>query len=197
MLLPVVALFLGFLFPGSAVATGHDDLGPNLGADDESIGTLPILGDQDPLVFVRHTRDARPAYYLEGSYGELISTIVGLSGSGTVTRENLADGRVRLGFHGRVQLALDSGLLQVTGIQIGMNVPAAYRSGQASTWFEGRESPAYALRQGNLALPVSALDALGALEQSPWILSAHSRTQGNYQFRAQADAGLLFVGQSY
>jgi hypothetical protein len=196
MLLPVAVLFLGFLLPGSAVATGHNDPIPG-GADDESIGTLPIVGNQGELILVRHTRDTRPAYYLEGSYGEVLSTIVGFSGSGTVTRENLADGRVRLSFHGRIQLALDSGLLQVTGIQIGASVPAAYRGSLASTWFEGRVSPASTLRQGDLALPVSALDALGALEQSPWILAARSRTQGNYQFRAESDAGVLYVGQLY
>jgi len=196
MLLPVVALFLGFLFPGSAVATGHDDPGPG-GADDESIGTLPILGNQGELVLVRHSKDARPAYYLEGSYGEMLSTIVGFSGSGTVTRENLADGSVRLGFHGRIQLALDRGLLQVTGIQIGANVPAAYSGALASTAFEGRVSPASALRQGDLALPVSALDALGALEHSPWVLAARSQTLGNYLFRAESDSGVLYVGQSY
>lgn len=197
-LLPAVALAMGFLLPAGVHATDtHGGPPPPLGSDDESIGTLPIQGNQGQLMLVRNTRDTRPAYYIEGSYGELLSTIVGFSGSGSVTRENLADGRVRLGFHGRIQIALDRGLLAVTGIHVGASVPAAYRGAQANSSFEGRVSPTQVLRQGILPLPVSALDSLGALEQSPWTLAARSRTQGSYHFRAQSDAGILYIGQDY
>lgn len=196
-LVPVLALALGALFPGRVQATGGTVPPPPLGSDDESIGTLPILGNQYELVLVRRTHDTRPDFYLEGNYGEILSTIIGFTGSGTVTRENLADGRARLGFHGRIQLALDRGLSQVAGIGIGISVPVAYSGSEAASWFENRASALRNLNEGDLALPVTALDGIGALEQSPWILHAHSRTQGDYHFRALADSGVLFVGQSY
>lgn len=196
----LVAVFvLGFVFPGGPSATAGTASGPgvNQGGDDETIGTLPIMGNQGQLLLVRRTRDVRPDFYLEGAYDEMLSTITGFTGTGRATYETLPGGRVRLGFHGQLELQLDRGLLQVTGIQIGASVPSAYRGSQAWSGFAGQVSPTRALRSGNFLLPVAALDAQGALDQAPWVLSAHSRTCGNYQFHAMSDAGVLYIGQTY
>jgi hypothetical protein len=199
-LLLVLAFVLGFLFPGSATATGGSGNGSGVdrGGDDETIGTLPIVGNHgQQLALVRRVRDTRPDFYLEGSYGELLSTIVGFTGSGCVTYENRPGGTVRLGFHGQLELALDRNLLQVTGIQIGAFVPAAYSGARAWSGFAGLVAPTRALRPGDLALPVAALDGLGALDRTPWILAARSRVRGSYEFHALADAGVLYIGQTY
>ena len=190
---------LGLVFPAAPTAQAGTTSGGGLGqgGDDETIGTLPILGNQGQLQLVRRVRDVRPDMYLEGAYDELLSTIIGFTGTGSVTYQTLPDGRVRLGFHGQLELALDRGLMQVTGIEIGASVPAAYRGAQAWAGFAGQVERTRALRTGDLALPVVALDALGSLDQAPWILGAQSPRQGSYMFHALAEGAVLYVGQTY
>jgi hypothetical protein len=197
-LLPV-AFALGLAFPAGGVANAGTapGAGAGQGGDDETIGTLPILGNQGQLLLVRRARDVRPDFYLEGAYDELLATIVGFTGSGSVTYLPLADGRVRLGFHGALELALDRGLMQATQIEVGSHVPGAFRNAQAWSGFAGQFTPTRALRAGEFALPVAALDAAGQLEQNPWILGARSRARGSYLFHALADGAVLYVGQTY
>ena len=192
----------GFTLPGVVMAGGHNSGNSTgsdggSGGDDETIGTLPILGNQGQIPLFRHVRDSRPNLYLQGNYDEILSTIVGFTGSGSATIESLPDGTVRLGLHGQLELQLDRGLLQVTGIQIGEHVPAAFRGAALSNGLAGQVGSAGRMRPGDQLLPVAGLDGLGLLGQTPWLLSAHSRTRGNYEFHAWADAGVLFVGQTY
>lgn len=82
------ALALGLAFPAfsSAVGGPTNGVGFDRGGDDETIGTLPITGNHGQhLPLVRKARDTRPAFYLEGSYGDLVSTIAGFTGSGSVS----------------------------------------------------------------------------------------------------------------
>ncbi len=206
-----VVFVLGFLLPSGTSAFGGSDGtagggttgggtgggGAAGGGDDETIGTLPILANGSPFDLVRHLRDTRPDFYLEGAFDEILSTIVGYTGSGQVTLESRPGGLVRLGFHGQLELALDRSLLQLTGIQIGTTVPTEYRGARAQIGIAGQLTTIRAMRSGSFMLPVAALDGIGALNQVPWVLASHSRTQGGYLFHARADTAVLYVGQTY
>jgi len=213
-LLLAVAFVLGFVFPAAPAALGGDTSGSGgtagggtggggtggggtAGGDDETIGTLPILGAGGQFDLVRHFSDTRPDFYLEGAFDEILSTIVGYSGSGKVTMESRPGGLVRLGFHGELELALDRSLLQVTGIQVGTTVPEAFRGARAQIGIAGRLGQRQTLRAGNFRLPIAALDGAGALNQYPWVFASRTRAQGGYQFHALADAAVLYLGQTY
>jgi len=193
-LLLALAFVLGSIFKGS---TALADVGRDAGGDDETIGTLPVFGNTGQLDLVRRLYDTRPDFYLEGSLGEIVSTIVGFTGTGHVTIESRPDGKVRLGVHGQVELALDHNLLQLTGIQIGTTVPDVYAGALAASGLAGQVAPMQALRTGSFGLPVAALDGVGALDSSSWVLAARSPLMGRYLFRARAAAGILYVGQTY
>lgn len=215
-LLLAVAFVLGFLFPaapaalgggtsgsgggttgGGATGGGTTGGGTTSGGDDETIGTLPILGSGGQFDLVRHFSDPLPDFYLEGAFDEILSTIIGYSGTGKVTLENRAGGLVRLGFHGELQLSLDRSLLQATGIQIGSSVPDTFRGARAQIGIAGRLGQRQALRAGNFRLPIAALDGIDALSQYPWVFTSRTRLQGGYQFHALADQTVLYLGQSY
>jgi len=193
--LPALAFVLGSIFAGGTIAIA--DAVRDAGGDDETIGTLPICGNSGQLDLVRRFYDTRPDFYLEGSFGEIVSTVVGFTGSGHVTYESRPGGKVRLGFHGQIELALDRQLMQLTGIQVGTTVPEAYRGALAASGFAGQLTPMQALRSGSFGLPVTALDGVGALDSNSWVLAARSPIQGRYLFRARAAAGILYVGQTY
>src|SRR5204863_2138132 len=96
----------------------------NSGSDDETVGTLPIVGGNQQFDIVRRIRDSRPSFFLQGPADEAWSTIIGLSGAGKLSVETLPNGEVRLGFHGRLQLDLDQGVLNATNLQVGIYVPS-------------------------------------------------------------------------
>lgn len=205
-LLLAVAFVLGFVFPVAPAALGGGTSGSGggtsggggtAGGDDETIGTLPILGAGSQFDLVRHLSDPRPDFYLEGAFDEILSTIIGYSGSGKVTLENRPGGLVRMGFHGELELALDRSLLHVTGIQIGTSVPETFRGARAQVGIAGRLGQRQALRAGNFRLPVAALDSVNALHQYPWVFTSRTRLQGGYQFHALADMTTLYLGQTY
>ena len=204
-LLAVTAFALGMLLPGRAEATGQGGgngqsapgAGTDRGGDDETIGTLPIVGNRGQLDFVRMMRDVRPTFFLEGNFDEILSVIVGCDGVGRVSVEGLPDGRSRLRFHGRIDLQLDRQLMQAAGVELGVCVPPAFRGARAWSGLAGQITPAGALPAGNLPLPVSVLEARGSIQGRPWVLAARSARQGSYRFQAWTDAGLLHVGQTY
>lgn len=203
-LLAATALTLGVLLPGRAEATGQGGngqsspgVGTDRGGDDETIGTLPILGNRGHLDFVRMMRDVRPTFFLEGNFDEILSVIVGCDGVGRVSVEALADGRSRLRFHGRIEVQLDRQLMQAAGVELGASIPSTFRGARAWSGWAGQLTPAGTLAAGNLALPVSVLDARDSIQGHPWVLAARSARQGNYRFQAWTDAGLLHIGQTY
>jgi hypothetical protein len=197
-----LVLGLGLAFPAGSLARasgggGGGGAGVNRGGDDETIGTLPILGNQGQLLLVRNLRATRPDFYLEGNYGEILATIAGFRGTGLVTSESLPGGMVRLGFHGQLELTLDRGMLQVTGIQIGSSVPEEFGGAQAWAGFPDETDGAHVLEVGALPLPVAALDALGVLNQTSWHFASLSPAGEGYRFSAVAVDGLLNIGQIY
>ena len=210
-LLLAVAFVVGFVFPaapsalgGGTVATGGGSVGGGTlggggtsGGDDETIGTLPILGMGGQFDLVRHMNDPRPDFYLEGAFDEILSTILSYSGDGQVTLENRPGGLVRMGFHGELELALDRSLLQLTGIQVGTSVPTTFGGARAQVGIAGRLGQRHTLRAGSFRLPIATLDGLGELNQYPWVFTSRTRQQGGYQFHALSDATVLYLGQSY
>lgn len=201
-LLAAAAFTLGMLLPGRAEATGQGGngqstpgAGTDRGGDDETIGTLPILGNRGQLDFVRVMRDVRPAFYLEGNFDEILSVIVGCDGVGRVSVEGLPGGRSRLRFHGRVELQLDRQLMQAAGVELGTWVPATFRGARAWSGWAGQFTPAGTLASGCLGLPVAVLEARGSIQGHPWMFAARSALQGGYRFQAWTDAGTLHIGQ--
>lgn len=209
-LLLAMAFVLGFVFPAAPAALGGGTSttgggttgggttgGGTAGGDDETIGTLPILGNGGHFDLMRQLSDPRPDFYLEGAFDEILSTIVAYSGSGKVTLENRPGGLVRLGFHGELELALDRNLLQVTGIQVGTTVPDTFTGARAQIGIAGQLGQRKQLRAGNFRLPIAALDGIDALNQYPWVFASRTRLQGGYQFHALSDATVLHLGQTY
>lgn len=200
----LLATFLvgwGVLLPAQAQGGGSSNNpsspGVGRGGDDETIGTLPIVGNHGQIDIVRWMRDVRPSFYLEGQFDEILSVISGCDGFGRVSVEALADGRSRLVFHGRLEVRLDRQLMQAACVDVGAFVPATFRGATAWSGWSGNLTPLGALRTGDLALPVGMLDANGAVFGSPWNLAARSSSYGCYRLQAWADPLQLHLRQSY
>lgn len=100
--------------------------------DDETIGTLPMLGGNGSIAIVRNRASVKPSLYLEGRYDEILSVLSHSQGRGLMSVESLGGERVRCVFHGRLAIGLDMNLLAMTRIRMGIHVPAAFRGQQAN-----------------------------------------------------------------
>lgn len=100
--------------------------------DDETIGTLPMLGGNGSIGIVRNRSGVKPSLYLEGRYDEILAVLTHSQGRGLMSVESLGGERVRCVFHGRLAIGLDMNLLAMTRIQMGIHVPAAFRGQQAN-----------------------------------------------------------------
>lgn len=199
--LAVLTIGWGALLPchaqGGGQANNQSSPGVGRGGDDETIGTLPILGNGGQLNLVRRMRDVRPSFYLDGHFDEILSVIAGCEGHGRVSVEPLPDGRSRLTFHGRIELRLDRQLMQAAGVELGTCVPATFGGVPAWSGWSGSLAPLGLLRAGSFALPVASLDANGSIQASPWNFAARSARLGAYRLQAWADPIQLHLRQTY
>ena len=160
------ALCLALIAP--AVASNRGTLGsppPPSAADDETVGTLPMLGSSSLLEVLRFAQLGSPSVYLEGSLDEIQRSLASVEGNNGVTLEVLdgAGENVRVTFHGRVRILLDRASIQTGAISVGVMVPARFGSGQAQFWLGAALPAPTGLRPGLLPLPVGSLLARGAL----------------------------------
>lgn len=127
--LVALALLVCIPLTTASQTTGGDSLESG---DDETIGTLPMLGGDGSIGIVRNRLSTRPSLYLEGRYDEIIAVLTHSRGRGLMSVEHLGGERVRCTFHGRLAIGLDQGLLAMTRVQMGIHVPAEYRGQQAN-----------------------------------------------------------------
>lgn len=158
----------------SGAVGGNNTLPPPAASGDETIGTLPALNEGLPLT--RAWDDPHAAFYLEGRFEDVWSALVEIRGGTSVTFQ-LVDPRahrVRLVFHGRVQLLLDRQAVRSASIDIGMAVPQTLGPASATVGLLGSRAASTAALPGFTALPVQALDASGALLTTPLRASVES-----------------------
>ncbi|MFN0242712.1 MAG: hypothetical protein ACKVWV_07445 [Planctomycetota bacterium] len=179
--LGVVALALGARLEAqernSGPVGGNNTLPPPpAAAGDETIGTLPALNESLPIT--RAWNDPHAAFYVEGRFEDVWSALVGVRGGTNVTFQ-LVDPRaqrVRLVFHGRVQLLLDRQAVRSASIEIGMAVPQTLGPASTAVGLLGSRAAATAALPGFTVLPIQALDASGALQSTPLRASIESKS---------------------
>lgn len=140
---------------------------PPAAAGDETIGTLPALNEGLPIT--RAWDDPHAAFYLEGRFEDVWSALVDVRGGTSVTFQ-LVDPRahrVRLVFHGRVQLVLDRQAVRSASIEIGMAVPQTLGPASTTVGLLGSRAAATMALPGFTTLPVQPHDASGALQSTP------------------------------
>ncbi len=164
-----LALCAALLAPALADGRGTLDgsAPPPAAPDDETVGTLPMMGSSNSLDFFRFLRDGRASFYLQGSLTQIQDAVVAISGHNAVTVEFLDESgdNVRLTFHGRVRLVLDRNAVEAGGIGAGVMVPATFGAGQSQFWLGATASDPTGLRAGPLPIPLGSMVARGALDQ--------------------------------
>jgi hypothetical protein len=169
---------LAFAGPSTAQCGGSGG-GPGFtSGGDETVGTLPIVGQiHIDLPVVGGWRGNHPAFYLEGTPAELGILIRGARGAGFATYEALDPhaSRIRLAFHGAVTLVLDRELLGMLRVQTGVAVPTSFDAREMTIGWGGNPTRTMRLRSGLLFLPVPSLSADGVLDQGPLRMHAIGR----------------------
>lgn len=134
--------------------------------DDETLGTLPVVGPTNDFDYFRFLRDGSASFYLQGSLAEIQHSVVSIEGHNAVTIQFLDDtaDNVRLTFHGRVRLVLDRNAVEAGGFQAGVMVPTTFGAGQAQFWLGADTAGPTGLKAGPVSLPVNAFLTRGALD---------------------------------
>jgi len=158
--------------PGLAQGSGGNGSGGGelSSGGDETIGTLPILGRENvKLPMVAGWRGDRPAFYLEGTTGDLQATVLAARGHGFITIEVLdpTTHYVRAAFHGNVSVVFDRELIETLPIQTGVAVPASFAPQSAILMPGTQAARSVRLRPGVLPLAVGELSAVHALNGTP------------------------------
>jgi hypothetical protein len=187
-----------------ALAEGRSTQGgvpppPPAVSDDETVGTLPMVGGTDSLDFFRFLRDGRASFYLQGSLSEIQQAVVAVSGHNAVTVEFLDEtgDNVRLTFHGRVSLILDRSTVEAGGITAGVMVPTTFGAGQSQFWLGATPSEPTGLSAGALPIPLTSLVVRGALDQRPLVGRMTSASAARTTLRIAASREYVAFTQTH
>jgi len=194
----VLVLAAGFLTSGGdpnapGLAGGSEGPTSAGGGDDETVGTLPIAGDQDTFIVLRAARITHPSLYIQGSVDEVLSNAVFVRGDRRVLAQPMSNGELRLVFLGDAQVGFDRNGFHTANLRVGVVVPqgaSILRSGAAwngqalSTWTYVYE------------LPIAQFEANGLLDQAP-VLAGISTSQGSTSVRAQASLDAVVLTQRH
>lgn len=170
------------------------------GGGDETVGTLPIVvGDRGTLEFTRFWRTSRPAFYLEGSVDEIHQTILAAQGSGHVSVETLdpATRRIRLTFHGDIELTLDRLTFHGGQVAVGLAVPRGFGVGRMTITAGARAPVHAALQPGFAPIPLLGLESSGALDAAAFDIRTLGRTGARTAHVVDATPDVLILSQSY
>ena len=175
---------------GGALASGGD----------ETVGTLPIVGGgRGTLDYNRFQRGTRSGFYLEGSVSDLHNAVLLAQGSGYVSAETLdvAGTRVRLVFHGSLQVTIDRQAVHDGSVTVGLSVPRGFGSGRMAVSSGGGATTRAALNPGLLALPILAMESRGVLDSGALQILAVARTGERTLHRVEVGSGVVILSQSY
>lgn len=164
---------------------------------DETIGTLPIMGG-GPLVQLRRDLEVvRPSFFIEGNLDGVCNAIVTLVGADEVQVVPLdpAYTRVRLIFPDHVFVGFDRTLMQSSDFKIGMWLPEP-RADADTLCAWGPRLATIAQTNARIELPVIAMSAAGALDQTPLLVLA-AGGQVSTQLTAATDSDFLYLFQRH
>lgn len=179
----------------SSTPPNNDERGE--GTDDETIGTLPIVGGAGLSIDVyRKLRDPRPAAFVEGSLVEIGNALIDAQGTGAATLQTFDDGRVRLTFHGDLVVRFDRTFVDLgTTLSFGLEMQAPILGETNLFWHEHSRSLG-ALPVGALELPVSLMEQTGALDQGSLNVVTRYEYGPRVVHRFEATPELLILSQT-
>lgn len=176
---------------------------------DEGIGSLPVkkapspytpIIDLIPPRLLGPLGLVRPYVDLRGNLDELKRVIVDAKGDGVITLHPpaVAGGDWAVGFHGDVDIDLDSDELRASHVTISVRVGSEFSGGVAAACWNGLCTPPVVLDTPQLALPMTQMLESGQLLQSNFGLKALS----SFQTIASVDValfpnGILRIAQSF
>lgn len=148
-------------------------------ADDESIGSLPMLGGG--FHFLPQAPSAgrdRPSAFVEGPRGRLLRALLDASGSGQVSLQPTEDpGRWLLLVHGDAELHFDARLFLDPEVRSGLLVGTDLGDVAAGAFWEGRRVARRVLTPlERWDVPVAGLHEAGMLESGLELYAARSRS---------------------
>jgi len=178
----------------SSTPPNNDERGE--GTDDETIGTLPIVGGGLSIDVYRKLRDPRPAAFVEGSLVEIGNALIDAQGTGAATLQTFDDGRVRLTFHGDLVVRFDRTFVDLgTTLSFGLEMQAPILGETNLFWHEHSRSLG-ALPVGALELPVSLMEQTGALDQGSLNVVTRYEYGPRVVHRFEATPELLILSQT-
>jgi len=167
------------------------------GIGDETVGTLPVLQGSAGIVLRRDVEIRGPSFFIEGNVNDVRNCVVLAQGEAVakVIPLDVATGRVRMVFPGRLSLALDRVMVESCALEFGLLVPEpasyAYPVGM---W--GQRTFGLVPQSSLVSLPVTPMSSVGALETAPLRVFASGFLQST-RFEAQATPDLLVVRQRH
>ena len=163
-----------------------------LNPDEEAVGTLPTIRKQEKLPKL----PAHPGVFLRGPREAIHAGVIAATGGGYAVVDSSPNGEgIEVVFHGDVDLELDSGLLQVAGVTLGVAALDPIYETQAAAMTETTLLLNTSLAVGgSLGLPFEDFQASGALDEGIHVLTS-SPLLGRDAIDIEAIGGLLLVDQ--
>lgn len=160
--------------------------------DDESIGSLPILGGG--FVLLPPGMDfpgLRPNLYLEGPTQHVMDALLSATGSGVIRVEESGDGRTSIVFHGAMQVDFALASFFDDSLEVGLLTGAELGHVGAAVFYRGRMVTRTALRPlEQFELPVQAMLAIDELKSGVDLFTADV-LGGRSQYRLASHGGVL------
>lgn len=178
---------------GSGTSRRERPNGPgNFNPDEEAVGTLPTIRKQEKMPKLPEN----PGVFLRGPREAIQAGVISAAGSGFAVVESSPDGEdIEVIFHGEVELELDGGLFQVSGVTVGVAamdpVYATQTAAMSETTLLLNTSLAVG---GSVGLPVAEYQASGVLYEGIHVLTS-SPMLGRDAIDIEAIGGLLLIDQ--
>lgn len=208
----VAALLAGA--PSMAGLGGNHDVPPNL---DEDVGTMPlVLGDFGPHGWqiqgsqtigfgglqngsdstVSTFQPAGAALAVSGHADLVRMAVDAYQGTGFIVLELLGGDRIRVSFHGDVDLALDQRFLTAGLVDVELLVPAEFAPAYAAAAWRGGHSAVVQLpSDGSVQVPVAGLASLAT--SGPVSLQAQVPGGESYRLGLWKRSGRMLLQQTH
>jgi len=179
--------------PGSG--TGGGGAPPSFsgggGGGDETVGTLPSVGNGPVLDIRRLGRITRPSLYIQGPIHDVLSAAVVVRGDRRVLAQPMSGGELRLVFLGDVQVGLDRQSFHVAALRVGVALPESSSALRSFASWNGQELPSWTYVY---ELPIAQFEANGLLDQAP-VLAGVQTAAGVMRYQASAQPELIVLTQ--
>jgi len=144
------------------------------GSGGDSIGSLPLVAPGGPAQpesassngAVQTVGPLRPAVTLVGSPVDVLAVVISVTAAGPdacYSVINIADGRIRVEFYGRLDLVLDRNRLSTLPVNCQIRIGSTFQGGTAQISVAGEPRSIQALPLGLIPLPLQQLSNSGVL----------------------------------